>query len=297
MSLFWAAIGRDSVSLLRFPFLSHVQVFSCEMSLVCHLKCPYSCFSTHFLFSMYFCSVDACIVCEVSGSCNQSSSTNFSPPFLDTYNLSTSSPGCKALYIVMGFLVLWFICWSSSLFLFKNGPEYLTIGTVQVFIPLMRFLQCCLVSSSFLVLLKYWKKFFHVRFLMVSAFNISKYLSVSFSLSVLIFSWFGSSISSVMRRFPLFIINTAHFSMPNPIPISSLYILTACIRVSNSSSFLANSLISSMYIRWMIFFLRFMKFVLPVHFQNMWLTSSLLQIVMVMAHLTERLLPGFFYIR
>ena len=30
---------RDSVSLLSFPFLSHVHVFSCEMSLVSRLKC------------------------------------------------------------------------------------------------------------------------------------------------------------------------------------------------------------------------------------------------------------------
>ena len=29
------------VSFLRFPFLSHVQVFSCEISLVCYLKCLY----------------------------------------------------------------------------------------------------------------------------------------------------------------------------------------------------------------------------------------------------------------
>ena len=33
MVLFCAAIRRDSVSLLRFPFLSHVQVFSCEIRL------------------------------------------------------------------------------------------------------------------------------------------------------------------------------------------------------------------------------------------------------------------------
>ena len=48
MALFCAAIRRDSVSLLRFPFLSHVQVFLCEISLICRLKCPYSCFSSHF---------------------------------------------------------------------------------------------------------------------------------------------------------------------------------------------------------------------------------------------------------
>ena len=50
MALFCAAIGRDSVSLLRFPFLSQVQIFWYEISLVCHLKCPYNCFSSHFCF-------------------------------------------------------------------------------------------------------------------------------------------------------------------------------------------------------------------------------------------------------
>ena len=40
MALFCAAIRRDSVSLLRFPFISYVHIFSCEMLLVSHLKCP-----------------------------------------------------------------------------------------------------------------------------------------------------------------------------------------------------------------------------------------------------------------
>ena len=44
MALFCAAIRRDSVSLFRFPFLSHVQVFSWEISLVCRLKYSYNCF-------------------------------------------------------------------------------------------------------------------------------------------------------------------------------------------------------------------------------------------------------------
>ena len=42
MASFCAVIRRDSFSLLMFPFLIHVQVFLCEISLVCHLKCPYS---------------------------------------------------------------------------------------------------------------------------------------------------------------------------------------------------------------------------------------------------------------
>ena len=75
--------------------------------------------------------------------------------FLDTYSLSTSSLGCKALCFVMTFLVLWFICWSCSLGHFKNDPEYLTRATAQVFIPLMIFLFCNLNSTSFLLHLRY----------------------------------------------------------------------------------------------------------------------------------------------
>ena len=50
MALFCAAIRKDSVYLLRFPFLSHVHVFSSEMSLVSHLKRPLSCFYPLFFF-------------------------------------------------------------------------------------------------------------------------------------------------------------------------------------------------------------------------------------------------------
>ena len=41
-ALFCAVIRRDLVYFLKFSFLSHGQVFSYEMSLVCHLKCLYS---------------------------------------------------------------------------------------------------------------------------------------------------------------------------------------------------------------------------------------------------------------
>ena len=54
MVLVYAIIRKDSVSLLRFPFLSHVQVFSREISLVYHLNYPYSCFSSHFCFPVIF---------------------------------------------------------------------------------------------------------------------------------------------------------------------------------------------------------------------------------------------------
>ena len=41
MALFCVAIRKDSISLLRFPFLSHVQVFSCEISLICRFLCEF----------------------------------------------------------------------------------------------------------------------------------------------------------------------------------------------------------------------------------------------------------------
>ena len=49
-----AAIRRDSVSLLRCPFLYHVQVFSCEISFVCRLKYPTVFLSFHFCFLVIF---------------------------------------------------------------------------------------------------------------------------------------------------------------------------------------------------------------------------------------------------
>ena len=53
MALFCAAMRRDSVSLLEFAFLSHVQVLSCEMLFINRLKRPWTCFSSHFCFLVF----------------------------------------------------------------------------------------------------------------------------------------------------------------------------------------------------------------------------------------------------
>ena len=50
MALICAAIRRDSVSLLKFPFLSHVQVLSSGILFISRLKRPQSCFPSHFCF-------------------------------------------------------------------------------------------------------------------------------------------------------------------------------------------------------------------------------------------------------
>ena len=109
---------------------------------------------------------------------------------------------CLLLCIVINSLVFCFICWSSSLVHFKNGPKYLIKETAKVFIPLMRVLQLSLVSRSFSVRLRHS---FLISFpfisvcLTVSAYNISKYLYIFFSQSVLILLYF------VVLFLPLFV--------------------------------------------------------------------------------------------
>ena len=115
-----SAIRRDSISLLRFLFGSHVLVFSCEISLVCRLYwCIYAILNAGEFFPWHIQSV--------------------------------SSFESKALCIVTNFLVIWSISSSSFLVHFKNGLEYFTRETAQVFIFFMGFLRLSLVSRSFLV--------------------------------------------------------------------------------------------------------------------------------------------------
>ena len=79
------------------------------------------------------------------------------------HSLSWSSVGCKTLFIVINFLVLWFICRSSFLVHLKNGPEYLRRGSAVMLIPLMRFLQQILVPRIFLAFLRYFLLIFFQR--------------------------------------------------------------------------------------------------------------------------------------
>ena len=55
MALLCAAINirSHSDSFLRFPFCSHVKVFTCVISSVCCLKSPYICFSSLFYFLFF----------------------------------------------------------------------------------------------------------------------------------------------------------------------------------------------------------------------------------------------------
>ena len=67
-----------------------------------------------------------------------------------TVLLALLSHGCEAMCILINVLVLWSICLSSSVALFKIGPDYLSMGIYQVFIPLIKF-HGSFVTRHFLV--------------------------------------------------------------------------------------------------------------------------------------------------
>ena len=143
MALFRTSIRRDTVSLLRFLFLSHIHVFSREMLHISRLKRPfifYFCllvitvllfFQLSVMFLVAVISLPPCFSMLSSCRCIDASALSSRlaiplPPFLDTYSPSTSFLGCNALGMVINFLVFWSICLSCSVVHFKNDPEYLT---------------------------------------------------------------------------------------------------------------------------------------------------------------------------
>ena len=140
-----------------FPYLSHVQVFSCDISSECCLKYLYSCFSYRlsFLIDFVVLMLTLSVLFLVTviilsfliflSHCTDASTltsvlANHLPPFLNTYHLSASFLEWKALCITICFLVLGFIYLSSFPVHINIGPRYLTRGIAQDFIPLLLFL-------------------------------------------------------------------------------------------------------------------------------------------------------------
>ena len=152
MALICATIKRDSVFLLRFPFLNHIQVFSWEISLVYLLKYPFSCFSSHFWFlvisvplmfvlSVLFLVTVISLLPQRIFMLSSNRRINVStliwmlvtslPPFYGTCSLSTLFLVCKSLCIVISFPVLWsifFFLLSSSPVGFYPSRELFTSG-------------------------------------------------------------------------------------------------------------------------------------------------------------------------
>ena len=101
------------------------------------------------------------------------------PSFLNTCSLPMSSFRCKDICSVINFLDIGFIYMSSSFVYFKKCPKCLTRGTIQRFIPLMRFILQSLVLRSFLIRLKYsFVFFFHLHLFEGICFQLSQVLVI-----------------------------------------------------------------------------------------------------------------------
>ena len=126
---------------------------------------------------------------------------------------------CKTFHIVLLSFDL-----SSSFVQFNNGPDYLTRGTAQVFIPSMRFQLKNLVSRSFPFLLKYIFSFMLVGWCSLSLFSST--CNVSF-LQVFLFFFF--------RYLPFYTFPFEHviFFIAKFDFYSWLYFLIVCIIISN----------------------------------------------------------------
>ena len=166
---FCAAIRRDLQSLLMFSFLSHDQIFTCEISQVSRLKYPNNYFSSYFCFLLIV--VPLIIILSVlflvATDVSTLSSISLTWCLLVTYSLSISSLVCKALSIVISFLIVWSICGTYSCVFFKNDPGYITRKITQVYIPLMRFVLTSLVKDIFFLRWYYYYYYYSLRVFLV----------------------------------------------------------------------------------------------------------------------------------
>ena len=170
MALFCAAIRRDSVSLLRFPFLRHVHVLSCEISLISHLNVHRFVFFT--LFYCYFCSAKPRVVIIVSGGCNQSSSTLFYIVFWSLYRCvnavfnagkSASSVFSVKKRVTKGTLLLLLLLLFTSLRAFPTSVSRWLLTGVWVTARLLKSQVLCsvfwIVTSMFDIFFSSFEKF------------------------------------------------------------------------------------------------------------------------------------------
>ena len=197
----------------------------------------------------------------------------FPSSFLGTYGLSVSSLGCSALCIVISFLVLWSICLSSSLVHLRKGPEYLTRVIAQVFIPLIRFLLESFVLSSFLVLLRYSFEFC-LSFPLVWWCQSPRFLSICRSRFLRTF-WSYLELVVLFRQLDA----VCHFSwraeriFQCQIPFLCLDCIFCLYKGFQLIFIFANSFMSSMCIRWLIFSCDLLSLYPAVHFLSMWFSG------------------------
>ena len=144
------------------------------------------------------------------------------------------------------FLSFGLFSWVSSMFILRKVPSILKMGLPTCFVSGTYFHE----TFSFV-----WDTRSSCSFIfacLMSAYNIHKNMKFSFSPSVVMHSWFLSPVPSTESVFSLFIIWIAYVLMLTYLPTSSRYILV-CIRVSISFSVFVHTLMSSIYVMWLIF--------------------------------------------
>ena len=133
----------------------------------------------------------------------------------------------------------------NSLSIFKDGPEYLTRGTIQVFFSLW-WDSCCGAWFWIFFPLRYPFLTFYLisACLMMSTFNIPQYSNFILPQPLWFFLYLAGLFLLLFCLFLLFIMNMANISMPNSILTYWLCLYQSQILFS----FLANSLMFSLYI-------------------------------------------------
>ena len=162
------------------------------------------------------------------------------------------------------FLSFWSISMSSSLFRIVLG---IVKKKLLNYLSLWRdFLSRVKIQKAFLIFsdTRFYFPFISTCLIMfLPIFPTTRFFF--FSTSVLLLTWLGTSIPSTVSLFPLFIMSTRDFSMPNFIPISWLYILIHCINVFTSCTLFTSTLMPSMCIKWLILSCNFARFYLHVY--------------------------------
>ena len=159
----------------------------------------------------------------------------------------------------MNLLFYSFIYWSSVVH-FKNGLEYLTRGQPKSLSHWWEFYYAVWFRVVFSFSWGILFFFFHLHSFNGVRFQYFQvFVSFIFYGCFDFFSWFDSSIPSDICCFLLFIKSMAYF-LCRILPLYHQYITSQLVLgLPIPWSLLANSLILSMYIRWSMYFLRFMK--------------------------------------
>ena len=178
-----------------------------------------------------------------------------SPFFLDTYfvslcHLSNIRPCASSYTFLSSGWFFWILPW-SILRMVSNILQEVLLGVYSIDEISAAELVFQKFSFSSEVLFSYfflWSPLFYGDRFQYSLVHVI-FLFSKHSGSFLIWQFYSFCYFSS----PFLLLAGHFFSLKNSIPISWLYILIVCIWVSHSFSFLGNSLMSSLYIRWLIF--------------------------------------------